>query len=75
MGNWLQIALRSVANGSYVKVNHDEGTAVAKGHHPILYVSDNSFCPQASKFGKLRSGKPQAGNFEWVDGAGKFRAG
>lgn len=35
----MKISLKSVANGSYVKVNHDEGIAVAKGHHPILYVS------------------------------------
>ena len=23
-----------------MKVNHNEGNAVARGHHPILYVSD-----------------------------------
>ena len=27
-------------NNNYVKVNHNEGNAVARGHHPILYVSD-----------------------------------
>ena len=26
-------------NNNYVKVNHAEGNAVARGHHPILYVS------------------------------------
>ena len=35
----LQIALKSIMNNNYVKVNHNEGNAVARGHHPILYVS------------------------------------
>ena len=35
----MQIALKSILNDNYVKVNHQECTAVARGHHPILYVS------------------------------------
>ena len=35
----LQIALKSILNGNYVRVNHQEGKATANGHHPILYVS------------------------------------
>lgn len=35
-----KIALKSMLNNNYVKVNHNEGNAVARGHHPILYVSD-----------------------------------
>ena len=34
-----KIALKSILNNNYVKVNHNEGNAVARGHHPILYVS------------------------------------
>ena len=37
--NVIQIALKSILNDNYVRVNHQEGTATARGHHPILYVS------------------------------------
>ena len=37
--NLIQIALKSILNDNYVRVNHQEGTATARGHHPILYVS------------------------------------
>ena len=32
-------------NNNYVKVNHNEGNAVARGHHPILYVSPKTVKP------------------------------
>ena len=35
-----KIALKCILNNQYVKVNQAEGNAVARGHHPILYVSE-----------------------------------
>ena len=47
----LQIALKSILNDNYVKVDHQECTATARGHHPILYVSFLTLLLQFKTFG------------------------
>ena len=34
-----QIALKSILNNQYLRVDSDMGTASSRGYHPILYVS------------------------------------
>ena len=49
----LQIALKSILNDNYVKVDHQECTATARGHHPILYVSFSQLLLQFQDFWRV----------------------